>query len=107
MPTVDYWFVGVVFPFLVLFIIVCVGSLSLLSGFLQLWRVGRCFPVAVRGLVAGASLVAEHRLWVHGLRWQWPVGPGVAVHLLSCSEARGLFLDPGSSRRPLHCKADS
>ena len=30
-------------------------------------------------------------------------GPAV-VHLLSCPEARGVFLDQGSSRCPLHCK---
>ena len=56
--------------------------------------------VAVHGLLtAVASLVAEHRLYSEG--------SVVVVHGLSCSAARGIFLDQGSNPCPLHWQADS
>ena len=68
---------------------------------------GGCPLGAALRLVAATSLVAEHRLW--GRRAPVAVACGlqsarsvVAVHGLSCSEARGIFLDQGSNPRPLH-----
>ena len=76
--------------------------------------------VVVRGLlIAVASLVAEHRLQVHGLQQLWHVGSVVVAgrlqsadsvvvaHGLSCSAACGIFPDQGSNPCPLHWQADS
>ena len=76
--------------------------------------------IVVRGLlIVVASLVAEHRLqacrlqqlWHAGsvvvARGLWSAGSAVVVHELSCSAARGIFLDQGSNPCPLHWQADS
>ena len=52
-----------------------------------------------RLLILVASLVEEHGLY--------SAGSVVAAHRLSCSMARGNFLDQGSNLCPLHCQADS
>ena len=90
--------------------------------------------VAVHGLlIAVASLVAEHRLSLHGLhqlrhagstaqglqqlwhsssvvRAQKPlelVGSEVVAHRLSCSMSCGILLDQGFNPCPLHWQVDS
>ena len=68
-----------------------------------------CCLVAARGfLISVASFVAESTgslaLWLQQLRLP---GSGAAAHELSCSEARGIFLDQGSNLYPLHWQADS
>ena len=50
--------------------------------------------------IAVASPVAEHEL--QGAR-----ALVVVTHGLSCSTARGIFLDQGSNLHPLHWQADS
>ena len=52
------------------------------------------FLVVVLGLlIAVATLVKEHGLWI-----VWALG--AVVHGLSCSEARGIFLDQGLNPVP-------
>ena len=76
--------------------------------------------VAVCGLLmAVASLVAEHRLLVHGLQYLWhkvsvvvarglwSAGSVVVAHRLSRSVACGIFPNQGSNPCPLHWQADS
>ena len=75
--------------------------------------------VAVHGLIAVASLVAEHRPQAHGLQQLWyagsvvvahglqSTGSVVVVHGLSCSAACGIFPDQGSNPCPLHWQVDS
>ena len=95
-----------------LFTFGCVGSL-LHAGFLQLRRAGLLFVVVCRLLIAVASLVAEHRLQVHGLQqlWHtgsvvvarglWSAGSVVVAHGLNFSTACGIFLDQGLNACPL------
>ena len=55
-----------------------------------------------------SSLVAEHRLYPHGLQeLQLVVSKVSGVHGFSCSAACGIFPDQGSNPRPLHWQADS
>ena len=55
----------------------------------------------MRGLlIVVASLVAEHKAPEH-------VASVAVVHGLSCSAARGIFLDQRSSLCPLHWQVDS
>ena len=57
-----------------------------------------CSLVAVpRLLIMVASLVVEHGLW----------RDGSVVHRLSCSAARGIFLEQGLKLCPLHWQMDS
>ena len=68
-------------------------------------------------LIAVVSLAAEHRLWgawasvvaAHGFSRcgpeLWSTGPGVEAHGLSCSVARGIFLDQCWNRCHLHWQA--
>ena len=58
---------------------------------------GLIFVVVHGLLIAVASLVAEHRLQAHRLQQLWHVGSVVVAHGLSCSVARGIFLDQGSN----------
>ena len=65
------------------------------------------FLVAVhRLLVAAASLVAEHQLYVCGLRELQHVGSVVAVPGLNWSTACGIFPDQRSNPCSLHWQAD-
>ena len=68
-----------------------------------------CFFLAVVcGLLSVvASLIAEHRLSAHRLWQLLHAGSVVVVHRLSCSVARGIFLDQGSNLCPVHWQADS
>ena len=54
----------------------------------------------VQGLLAVASLVAEHRL-------QGAWASVVVAHGLSCLKACGIFLDQGSNPCPVHWQVDS
>ena len=54
-------------------------------------------PVAVHGLLIEVASLAEEA-WALGAR-----ASVVAAQGLSCSEARGIFLDRGSNPSPLHC----
>ena len=79
---------------------------------------GLLFVAVRRLLIAMASLVAEHGLWVRGLQQLWHVGSVVVAHGLqsagsvvvahglSCSAACGIFPDQGSNPCPLHRQAD-
>ena len=81
------------------------------------WRL--LFVVVCGLLIAVASLVVEHRLQVHGLQYLWHMGSVVVArrlqstgsvvvaHGLSCSAARGIFLDQGLNPCPLHWQVDS
>ena len=57
--------------------------------------------VMCRLLISGASLVAEHRFWVHRLQQLQHTGSVVAASRLSHPEACGVFLDQGSNG--VHC----
>ena len=95
-----------------LFIFGCAGSCCCTQAFSSCGERG-CSLVAVRASHRGgssccgaqalgsqASAVAAH--------WLWAMGASVAVaHGLSCSTARGIFLDQGSNPCPLHWQADS
>ena len=51
-----------------------------------------------RLLIAGAAVVAEHRLQ--------STGSVLMLHRLSCSEARGILTDEGSNPGPMHWQVD-
>ena len=82
--------------------------------FAVVWA-SRCGGFSLRGLlIAGASLVAKHRLWGAWASAVVAPGPGVSAprlqstgsvvvaHELSCSLAPGIFPDQGSNPRLLH-----
>ena len=107
------------FLLIIYFCLGCTGS-SLLHGLCFSCGEWGCSLVVVHGLLlAGASLVAGHRLQVLGLKQLWQVGSAVAapgllstglvvvVHELSCSMACGIFPDQGSNLCLLHWEVDS
>ena len=66
----------------------------------------------VHGLIAVASLVAEHRPQVQSASVAaapglWSTGLVVLAHGLRCSKACGILPDPGSNLSLLHWQADS
>ena len=52
----------------------------------------------VQLLIAGATVVAEHRLW--------STGSVLTLHGLSCCEARGILPHQGSNPGPVHWQVD-
>ena len=82
--------------------------------FLQLWRTDRGYSLVLvpELLTAVASLVAEYkrqgsRASVAGAPGLQGTGLKVEAHGLSCSAARGIFLDQGLNSCILHWQADS
>ena len=68
--------------------------------------------VGVKGLLISVTPLVGHRLQgvqasVAAARGLSSTGSGVAVHRLSCSEARGIFLAQGLNLCPLHWQMDS
>ena len=63
--------------------------------------------IAVHGLFIAVASLVEHSLWACGLQYLWYTGSVVVAHGLSCSAARGIFPDQGSSPCPLHWQEDS
>ena len=74
----------------------CVGAFAGYSN----WRL--LFFVVHGLLIALASLVTEHGLWIHRLQQSQHEGSVVVLHGLSCSAACGMFPNEGSNTCPLH-----
>ena len=64
------------------------------------WRL--LFFVVHGLLIAVASLVTEHGLWIHGLQQSQHEASVVVLHGLSCFAACGMFPNEGSNTCPLH-----
>ena len=101
------------------FIIGCLGLPCCTQAFSSCNERGLLFVVVRRLLIAVASLAVEHGIQACGLQQLWHVGSVVVarglqsagsvvvVHGLSCSTARGIFLDEGLNPCPLHWQVDS
>ena len=98
--------------FIYLFIFGCVGSSLLWAGFLYLWWEGAALCCSARASHCdGFSCCGARAL---GTRASVVVACGLSScgwraleRRLSCSAARGIFLDQGSNPCPLHWQADS
>ena len=90
----------------------CMGSSLLHMGFLYFGERALLSSCLVWASCCGFSLVAEHGLcgvWASVVagRGLLSTGSVVVLHRLSCSLARGIFLDQGLDLCLLHRQADS
>ena len=94
-------FVVVVFFLMYLFLknFGCAGSSLLCVGFLQLWRAGATLLWCVSFSLGGFSCC--------GAQARGAQASAFVAHGLSCSVARGIFLDQGSNLCSLHWQGDS
>ena len=108
-PTLTFWLdsrdvkskLGIIFTSILFFFIFgCPGSYCCTRAFSSCGKWELLF-LAVSGiLIAVASLISEHRLWVRVLQWFWHIGSVVVEYGLTCFSACGNFPDQGSNLCP-------
>ena len=93
---------------------------KLISLFRSVWGLRCCKSVSLvaageRGHLSSCRVSASHHrglscghwLWALGLQYLQLTGSVLVVHGLSCSTARGIFLNQGGNPGLLHWQADS